>query len=54
MSHPINTIINENILEIAEEAGLIFSGRNADGEPEFIGSDRQWTKYEFLKLKNNL
>jgi hypothetical protein len=33
----------ESIKERAEEAGLVFSGRNEDGEPEFIGTKKQWS-----------
>lgn len=31
--------------ELHEEAGLVYSGLNADGEPEYIGTDAQWKKY---------
>ena len=32
----------------AIKAGLVYAGDDADGEPEFIGTDEQWTKYEQL------
>ena len=51
MSHPINTINDENLLELAEEAGLVFSGRNFEGQPEFIGTVHAWDKFTKLISK---
>jgi len=48
MSNFTNTINDENLLELAEEAGLVFSGRNFEGEPKFIGSVAQWNKFTKL------
>ena len=45
-----NDIYEESIKELAEEVGLIYSGRNFDGEPEFIGTTKAWDK--FTKLSN--
>lgn len=28
------------------DAGLIFSGKNEDGENEWIGTDEKWSLYE--------
>ena len=50
MSNFNNIVKDENLLELAEEAGLVFSGRNFEGQPEFIGSVAQWN--EFTKLQN--
>ena len=30
------------------KAGLTFSGKNAEGENEYIGTSQQWDKYEEL------
>jgi hypothetical protein len=35
----------ESIKERAEEAGLAFAGYTEDGEPEFIGTDKQWQEF---------
>ncbi len=31
-----------------ERAGLAYSGKNYEGEDEWIGTDKQWTDYENL------
>ena len=43
----------QDLLKLAEEAGLLYIGKNEDGEFLFMGSDSQWTKFENLKIKNN-
>lgn len=30
------------------EAGLVYSGKNEEGEDEFIGTEAQWHEYETL------
>ena len=50
MSNFNNIVRDENLLELAEEAGLVFSGRNFEGQPEFIGTVQAWDK--FTKLQN--
>ena len=41
---------NNRKLEIADRVGMVYSGLNADGELEFIGTEAQWN--EFDKLLN--
>lgn len=31
------------------EAGLTWCGENAEGEKEYVGTNKQWAKYEELK-----
>lgn len=31
---------------VYEKAGLVYSGKNEDGEMEFIGNDKQWEEAE--------
>ena len=38
----------EELKKLADEAGLVYSGLNADGELEFIGTKQKWERYEFL------
>jgi hypothetical protein len=35
--------------ELADLAGLVYSGENEDGELEFIGTEDKWKKFEALK-----
>ena len=51
MSNFNNIVRDENLLELAEEAGLVFSGRNFEGQPEFIGTVAQWDKFTKLTSK---
>ena len=51
MSNFNNIINEENLLELAEEAGLAFSGRNFEGQPEFIGTVQAWDKFTKLTSK---
>lgn len=45
---------NERIdTEIHERAGLVYSGKDMDGEDEWIGTDAQWFKYDELSEKLN-
>lgn len=32
-----------------QEAGLVYSGKNFEGEDEWIGTREQWEKYEQLE-----
>lgn len=50
----IQQFLNEELIKLAEQAGLVYSGINADGQLEFIGENDQWNKYEQLKKLNNL
>lgn len=36
-----------------EEAGLVFSGINEDGEKEWIGTDKEWNRYSELIQEND-
>ena len=45
MSHEANDKFFEAQRERAEEAGLIFVGRNEDGEPEFLGNNKEWARF---------
>ena len=36
-------------IDLATEAGLIFTGMNDEGEPEFVGTDEQFDAFEKLK-----
>ena len=38
----------ENRKKLAEALNMPFAGLNEDGEPEFIGSDKQWREFESL------
>lgn len=35
--------------QIADSCGLVYSGKNFDGELEFIGTDKQWREFEKAK-----
>ena len=35
-------------IKLAEEAGLIYTGRDDEGEPMFLGTKQQWEKFEQL------
>lgn len=46
----MNYEIDEKTLKrLADECGLVYSGKNADGELEFIGTEQKWKKYEISK-----
>ena len=49
MSCPNNEVLNEQMQELAEEAGLTFCGFEGE-EPQFIGDDKAWDKWD--KLNN--
>ena len=34
--------------EIAQEVGMVYSGRNSDNEMEWIGTEKQWKGYTRL------
>lgn len=41
--------------DLAEAAGLVKAGKNEDQIEEYIGTDKQWSKYyELLKEKNEI
>ncbi len=40
----------EAIHQLHLDAGLVYVGTNADGEKEYVGTDRQWEKYENLYM----
>lgn len=40
---------NKELLDMADEAGLVFCGFEEDGEPQWVGEDYQFTKFEMLK-----
>ena len=44
--------MKEQLYDLHIEAGLVYVGTNFEGEPEYIGTDKQWMKYE--ELINNL
>lgn len=35
-------------LQLAKEAGLIYQGKNEDGEDEFLGTKQEWEEFERL------
>lgn len=35
--------------KLADQAGLIYSGKNEEGALEFIGTEDKWKKFEELK-----
>jgi len=37
-------------IDIAQEAGLTFSGLDEENRPQYIGTKSQWEKFEDLKL----
>ena len=39
---------NKTKIKIAELSGLIYQGIGEDGEPEFLGDDVAWNKYQDL------
>lgn len=41
-------------MKLADRCGLAYGGRDDEGELNFIGSKKQWDKFEALKTKNNL
>ena len=34
---------------LAEQAGLFYGGDDEDGNPQFVGDEKQWKLYEELK-----
>jgi hypothetical protein len=36
------------ILKVAKESGLVHSGFDEDGEPQFVGSEQQFEQFEKL------
>ena len=49
----------EEKIELAKISGLIYSGDNEQGEPEFIGIEHKWRNYQFaldesIKLESDL
>lgn len=41
-------------MKLADQCGLAYGGRDDEGELNFIGSKKQWKKFEDLKTNNNL
>jgi hypothetical protein len=35
----------EQIIKVAESLGLVYGGDNEEGQPEFVGSDKQWEEF---------
>lgn len=35
-------------IKLAEEAGLVYTGKNEDGDEEFIGTKQEWQEFERL------
>jgi hypothetical protein len=35
----------KQIIEVAEQCGLTYAGDDDYGEPEFIGKDKEWDKF---------
>ena len=48
----IDTDVNE--FTLAEEAGLIHTGFDEDGSPQWLGNKKQWGKYYQLLTENDL
>ena len=50
MSTPnIEAELAEQDFKLHQEAGLVYSGKNYDGETEWIGTKKQWELYEQMK-----
>ena len=43
-----NDYYDKEYFKLHERAGLIYNGRNEDGEDEWIGTDNQWDELEKL------
>jgi hypothetical protein len=35
-----------NEIKFAEECGLTYTGNNSEGEPEYIGDNRAWSRFD--------
>ena len=45
--HHNTTIMTEQEkIKVAEKCGLAYSGKNAEGELQFIGTEQQWEKFD--------
>jgi len=44
-------IKEDNDYDLHEQAGLVYWGRNDDGEDEWYGPDKAWKKYNELTKK---
>lgn len=42
----------ENLIELAEDCGLEFTGTLDEGEPEFIGTAKQFEEYEEKQIED--
>jgi hypothetical protein len=40
--------------QIAKEAGLVFGGKNKEGEDEYIGTQKRWQSYEALEMLEDI
>lgn len=38
-------IEEQNKIKLAEECGMVYSGKDAEGELEFIGTQEEWYKF---------
>ena len=45
MSLKQNDNYNEQLIEMAEECGLVHTGEYEDGLPQFIGNNVAWDKF---------
>lgn len=41
-------------IKTAEAAGLVYSGKNAEGENEFVGTKEQWQRAENFEQGDNM
>jgi len=46
-------IKEDNDYDLHEQAGLVYWGRNDEGEDEWVGSNAKWNKYSELINKLN-
>ena len=44
----------KQIIEVAEKCGLTYAGDDDYGEPEFIGKDKDWDKFEKVDLTEEI
>lgn len=49
MNNPNRAVeLEEQDYQFHVEAGLVYAGKNEDGENEWIGDERKWERYEEL------
>ncbi len=44
-------LTEQQIIEIADQSGLVYSGKNENGELEFIGTDVKWKDFDKARIK---